>query len=358
MPYGRKYLTILTGLLLILALAVPAYATTLSEVLEGVKNVRKPSTLTSISFLGSMTLDLSPDAPGLLPEGASLIAAWKSPDEWFSTYELTGELASGASGLGLGHPAVDHVALSRPDILDLLLIDWDVQYQGTAMWEGEPAWALVFETKDRTLDIPAFTLYVRKDDFYPLRTKVEFPDGSVGITDFTWVVVDSVTVPATFLTVFDPPVGPLNGYSTTYFNHEINPDLSGIDFPREQGSLLSSNDPDVEDGPAVFEELYHGFADNPIETPITDSSGTWTSLSFTFSLYVEERALVGILNDNIPEIRDLAIGIVSGWDWSGDDGLGTPGGKYECGNEIRDAINEFLQTTSITDFYFLDFEPS
>ncbi len=352
----RIYKILLATVLITVTSSGAVHATTLSEVLEGVLDSRKPATLTSLTFLGDMTLALEADAVGLLPEEAQLLVAWRSPDDWFATYELSGELATGSPGAGAGHPAVDQVFLSRPDFMEILLVEWNAQYQGTAMWDGEPAWSLLFVTKDRTLNIPGFTMYIRKDDFYPLRTEVEFSDASMGITDLTWIDAEGVAVPATFITVFNPAIGPLAGYETTWFNHEINPDLSGMEFPRQEGSLLTSNDPTIDEGPAVFEELYHGFADDPIVAPLNDSSGTYSELSFTFSLYVEDSALIGILNDRRDEIRNLATDLISHWDWSGDNGLSTPGGKFDCGREIRDAIGELLSTDSITDFYFLDFE--
>lgn len=349
--------SLITVLICFLLIPYPTGATTLSEVLVGIYNARNPASLTSLSFLGDMRLDLDDERGAMLPSQISLLAAWRSPDEWYSTYEISGEIATGMRGLGYSHPAVDQVILSRPDFLDVLDKVWTVQYQGTAMWDGEPAWKILFNTRDITLDTPPFTLYVRKDDFVPLRTKVEFSDGTTAITDLYWIVTDDVLLPTKFTTTFTPPIGPLAGYETTWFNHEINPDLSDIDFPREEGSLLSSNDPDLDEGPAVFEELYHGFADDPIIAPINDSSGTYDRISFTFSLYVEDASIPGQLDLRQVAIRNLAIDIISDWEWSGDNGLSMPGGKYECGKEIVGAIGELLRTDAITDFYFLDWEP-
>lgn len=343
-------------LIIFFMVATPVYATTLSEVLNGIKSARAPESLTSLSFLGDMRLSLEGEG-GLLPSQSSLLAAWQSPDQWYSTYELSGEIASGMRGIGPGHPAVDQMILSRPDFLDVLDTVWVAQYQGSAMWDGDPAWQILFSTRDITLDTPPFTLYVRKDDFVPLRASVVFEDGSTAITDMTWIVEEDILLPAKFTTTFEPPVGPLAGYETTWFNHEINPDLSEIDFPHVEGTLLSSNDPDLDEGPAVFEELYHGFADDPIYAPLTDSSGTYNRIEFTFSLYVEDQSIPDMLDSRQSEIRELTIEIISSWDWSGDNGLSTPGGKYDCGKEIEQAIGEFIGTDAITDFYFLDFEP-
>ncbi|MCX6647261.1 MAG: hypothetical protein NTY09_13025 [bacterium] len=344
-------------LLIFFLSAKPASATTVSDVLAGINNARAPESLTSLSFLGDMRMSLE-SGGGLLPAQSSILAAWQSPDLWYSTYELSGEIASGMSGIGPGHPAVDQVFLSRPDFLNIIDTVWTAQYQGSATWDGDPAWQLLFTTRDITLDTPPFTLYVRKDDFVPLRASVQFQDGSTATTDMTWIVQDGILLPAKFTTTFNPPIGPLSGYETTWFNHEINPDLSNIDFPREEGTLLSGNDPDIDDGAAVFEELYHGFADDPISSPLTDSSGTYSHIEFTFSLYVEDSSIPDQLNSRQSAIRELAIQVISGWDWSGDNGLSTPGGKYECGKAIENAIGELLGTASITDFYFLDFVPS
>ncbi len=348
---------IAAGILIVLtvALAVPAGATTLSEVLSGIADARKPVGLTTLTFMGDMRLDLNTET-GLLPEQVSLFAAWRAPGDWFCSYESGGELAGSLDEAGGGHPSVNHVLLSRPDFLDVLDMVWVAQYQGTALWDGEPAWQLLFSTRDLTLDVPPFQLYVRKDDLVPLRASATFDDGTVATTDFSWIVVDEIIVPAKFTTRFEPAVGPLSGFETTYFNHEVNTDLSGVNFPREEGTLLSINEPEGE-SPPVFEELYHGFADDPIVAPINDSSGTYDRLSFTFSLYVESESVFGELNGRRQAIRTLAGEIVSEWDWSGDDGLSTPGGKYECGMEIMTAIGELLDTDAITDFYFLDFDP-
>ena len=350
-------LSVIAFTLFLALTALPSHATTLAEVVDGISAVRNPVSLTSLSFLGDVRLDIDTQSGGLLPEQVSLLAAWQDPSDWFCTYELSGALATGLRAQGGGHPALDHVLLSRPDFLDILDIAWEPQYQGSAIWDGSPAWMLLFTTRDITLDTPGFTLYVRKDDFVPLRTEVEFDDGTMAITDLTWFVIDDVVVPAKYTTTLMPSIGGLNGYETTYFNHEINPDLSGVDFPRDEGTLLTIPDTDTGDDAGSFSQLYHGFADNPIIAPIDDSSGTYDRLEFTFSLYVEDESLPHELDIRIEPIRTLAEEIVSGWEWSGDDGLSMPGGKYDCGREILTAINELLGSEAITDFYFLDFEP-
>lgn len=336
-----------------------ANATTLSEVLDGIDSVRKPSALNSLSFMGDLRLDLVEESAGLVPEQANFLAAWRSPDDWFSTWELSGALASGLDSVagGSGHIALDHLTLSRPDFVDVLTITWDVEYQGTALWDGEPAWQLICRPKDIQSTLPDFNLVVRKDDFVPLRTGVDFIDGSSATTDLEWITIDNVLVPAKFTTSFGRSIGPLKGFATTFFNHEINPDLSGIDFPGTSGTLITQPNDAIDEGPSVYDELYHGFADDPITASIEDSSGTYTSLEFTFSLYVEDLDMINELNNRKSAITDLAIQIVSGWDWSGDDGLSTPSGKWDCGREIMRSINELLITEAITDFYFLDFEP-
>ncbi len=336
-----------------------ANATTLSEVLDGIDSVRKPSALTSLSVMGDLRLDLVEESTGLVPEQANFLAAWRSPDDWFSTWELSGALASGLDSVAgdSGHIALDHLTLSRPDFVDVLIFTWDVEYQGTALWDGEPAWQLICRPKDIQFAMPDFTMIVRKDDFVPLRTGVVFLDGTTATTDLEWITIDNVLVPAKFTTSFNRSIGPMKGFATTFFNHEINPDLSGIDFPGTGGTFLTQNDSSIDVGPSVYDELYHGFADDPITTSIEDSSGTYTSLEFTFSLYVEDPDMINELNNRKGAITDLTIQIVSGWDWSGDEGLSTPSGKWDCAREIMRSINELLITESITDFYFLDFEP-
>ncbi len=332
-------------------------ATTLSEVLEGILDARKPASLSALSFTGDLAIDLTDEAGGFIPREADLLAAWRAPDEWICSFELSGDRSVGMEGLGAAHPAVDHVLLSRPDFIDVLDIDWTVEYQGTAMWDGDPAWKLFFRPTDLNSPEPGFNLYVRKDDFQPLRTEVTFSDGTTGITDLTWVTVSDVLVPSNFRTVLNPPIEPLSGFTTTYCNHEINPDLSDFQFTRQEGSLSASNDPEIIDGPAIFEELYHGFENDPIIAPLNDSSGTYDRLKFTFTLYVEDRDVFWELDDEWEAVRNVAIEVISGWEWSGDNGIGSIGGKYECGRNIRDAIGAFLSTDAITDFYFIMFEP-
>jgi hypothetical protein len=354
-----KPIGMIASALVFLALAGAAVATTLNDVLVGIDSVKKPADLTSISFMGDLRVNLDEDTAPIVPRQANFLAAWKAPDEWFCTWELSGELATGLNSVGAsgGHPAVDHVLLSRPDLMGILTFSWNAEYQGSAVWDGEPAWQLRFSPIDRTVDLPSFNMIIRKDDFVPLRTTVQFEDGPTATTDLTWTEIEGVLVPSKFTTRFNPAVGPLSGFETTFFNHDINPDLSGIEFPSEEGALLTGNDADIDEGPPVFEELYHGFADDPIVAPIEDSSGTYEKLSFTFSLYVEDPDVVDELDSRHGEIVDLAIDVLADWDWSGDDGLSTPSGKWDCGREIMDAINELFGTESITDFYFLDFEP-
>jgi len=335
-------------------------ATTLSDVLQGISDARKPATLTSLTFQGDLSLNLDAEtsgAAGLLPLQTPLTAAWRAPDDWLCTFELSGELATGAEGMGAGHPAVNHVLHSRPDFLDLLETEWTTVYQGSAVWEGDPAWQILFRPIDLDSPNPEFILYVSKDDHQPLRATADFPDGTAAVTDLTWVTIDGVLVPSDFTTVFTPPIGPLAGYRTAYYNHEVNPDLSGMQFPRQEGTIPIEDEAGSDEGPAVFEELYHGFADEPITAPISDSSGKYDRLEFTFSLYIEDPAVARQLNSLKDAVRDLAIETVSGREWSGDDGLGSIGGKYECGKAILRAIGEFLGTDAITDFYFIDFEP-
>jgi hypothetical protein len=351
----------ITRTILILALAlVPssrALATTLSEVLDGIDALRRPPSLDSLSFTGEVVIDLEDSSSGLLPENATFQGAWRTPDEWFCVWELSGETAEAVENVNWGHPALDHVLLSRPDFLQSLYREWTAQYQGTALWSGDPAWQLVFRPTDLANRMPGFNLIVRKDDFVPVRASVTFPDGAIATTDLEWVNLEGVLLPSRFTTRLDQPLGPLRGFETTFFNHEINPDLSGIEFPRREGTLNTSEDVDAEEGPPVFEELYHGFADDPIVAPINDSSGTYTSIEFTFSLYVEDREIFSELDRRKDEISKLAIDVVSGREWTGKGGLSDPAGKYECGEAIRKAICELLETEAVTDFYFLEFEP-
>jgi hypothetical protein len=288
----------------------------------------------------------------------TLKAAWRAPDEWMVEY-ATGGIPSPASESmpDSGHPAFDHVLLSRPDFIDILRQSWTFEYQGTALWDGEPAWQLLVRPTDLTLDTPQFNILVRKDDFTPLRTVVDLGNGGMALTDLTWLTIDNVALPAKFTTRFEPPVGPLTSFETTFFNHEINPDLSGVTFPRQGGSLTISDEDIADGGSGIIEELYHGFADDPVIAPISDSTGAYDRLSFTFSLYVEDPALVDRLNENREEIRSLAVDVVAGREWSGAGGLSSLDGKWQCGEDIRGKINEFLGTDRITDFYFLDFTP-
>jgi flagellar basal body-associated protein FliL len=345
-----------------LLFAFPAQATTLSDVLDGISSIRKPDILKTLSFKGDMRLDLSNDSASILPSEASVSTAWMAPDKWKVEWEIGGQPSTDMSGMTditggkSAHPAVDHVLWCRPDCLDVLYRSWTVEYQGTAFWEGDPAWQLLVRPTDLTSDTPPFNMYVRKDDYYPLRVSVEFPDGTKAVTDLTWLTVDGVVVPARFTTQFTPRVGPLRGFETTFYNHQINPDLSNVDFTRQEISMTSGGD-ESDDTQPIFEELYHGFDDLQIVTDIVDSTGTYDRLSFTFSLYVEDPAVKDLLNKKQDAIRSLAAQVMSGREWSGDAGLSRPGPKYQAGRDIQKAINDFLGTDKITDFYFLDFKP-
>ena len=199
---------------------------------------------------------------------------------------FSSDLSDLGGDLGGGYPAVDHMFWARPDCMDVLYKKWTVEYQGSAFWDGDPAWQLLVRPTDLTVQTPPFNLYVRKDDFFPLRTTVDFPDGTKAVTDMTWLTVSGVVVPAKFTTKFSPAIGPLSGIETTFYNHQINPDLSNVDFSRQAGSV--SDDNGSEDVQPVFEELYHGFDDDPIIVKIADSSGAYDRLSLTFTLYVED----------------------------------------------------------------------
>ena len=336
---------------------MPAGAATLSDVLAGIDSVRRPNTLTAMTFAADLQLNLVAVEGGILPEEASCQAAWRAPGDWMVAWQTGTESLGPMGDMSGAHPAVDHLLIGRPDFLGILYRTWTIEYQGSAFWEGEPAWQLLVRPTDLTVETPSFNLYVRKDDFVVLRASVEFPDGTRAITDLTWVTIDNVSAPARFTTVFTPALGPLAGFETTFHNHQINPDLSGVDFPGEEGTIVPSNETGAEEGPPIFQELYHGFADEPVVANISDSSGTYDRVRFTFSLYVEDSTLVPQLNHNHDRIRDLAAQVVSGREWSGEAGLGSPGGKFQCGEDIRTAINDFLGTDKITDFYFLDFTP-
>jgi len=334
------------------------HASTLSEILTAMGDARRPESLNTLSFSGEQALDLSDNSSGFLPEGAELIAAWQSPDDWVCSYELSDQVYSGSGG-NRAHPAVDHILFARPDYMEILNKTWTVQYQGSASWEGEPAYSLLFRPTDLTLSTPGFTMYVSKDTMIPLRTEVVFSDGTTGVTEYSWVVVDGVYVPAEFDSRLNPAVGPLNGYTTSFFNHQVNGDVSNFDFPGVEGIITSDiGDDDVDDdAPALFDELYHGFEDTPLTAEISDSDGNYDRLKFTFTLYVGDRDIFWKLDDVQDEVGGVAVDVISNWDWSGENGLGTMSGKYECGKEIMAAINDFLETDAITDFYFITFSP-
>jgi len=340
-------------------LTVPhtAKASTLSEILTAMKDARGPENLQSVYFNGRQDLDLVENASGFLPEDTELFIAWQAPDNWLCTYDVDGEIYSGNLGFN-AHPAVDHVFFARPDFIDFLDLEWTVQYQGSANWEGEPAYSLLFRPTDLTLSTPPFTIYISKDTMMPMRTEVVFSDGTTGVTDFSWVVVDEIYVPVSFESRFSSPIGPLNGYTTAYFNHSVNSDVTHLSFPRLEGTVSAGAAAETtDDSPALFDELYHGFEDDPIIVDIADSEGNYDQIEFTFTLYVDDGDVFWRLDDVEDEIRDVATSVISTWDWSGAEGLGSISGKYECGREIRDAINVYLETSAVTDFYFITFEP-
>jgi len=187
-------------------------------------------------------------------------------------------------------------------------------------------------------------------------TKVKLGEDVEASTMMDWMKVDGVVVPARFVTYFTPAAGPLGGFETTFYNHKVNGDLSGIELSRFEGSVSASVE-EEEEGEALFEGLYHGFADEAIIAPIVDSSGTYERIKFTFSLYVEDPAIVRELDRRHEEIREFVKSKMAGREWSGEEGLCTAKGKWRCGEEIRKALNEYLGTESVTDFYFLEFVP-
>jgi flagellar basal body-associated protein FliL len=345
--------------LIILVAALPASAMTLNDVLAGIGSIRKPATLTSISFMADMTLDVSSvnnTDNTLAGSTSTFLAQWRSPDSWKLTFQSGDQPVGMLNPEMVEHPVASHTLFARPDFIDILSKSWTFEYQGSALWDGSPAWQLLVKPSDINSKVTPFYLYVRKDDFVPLRAEMTTPEGIEIVTDMTWMTIDSVTVPSKFSTVFSPPLGPLEGVVTTFYNHQINPDLSAVVFPREE-VVIPIEDSEPDDEPAVFEELYHGFADDPLVSSITDSSGTYDRISYTFSLYVEDRVLMKQLNKRHKEILDLVVQAMSGHEWSGEKGLSTPDGKYQAGKDILAAIGKILSTDKITDFYFLTFKP-
>ncbi|MFH1676343.1 MAG: hypothetical protein ABIC40_04885, partial [bacterium] len=243
------------------------------------------------------------------------------------------------------------------DFIDYLQRDWTIQYQGTALWDGDPAWQLILNPKDSESEFPGFTLFVRKSDFAPLRSEVQLDEGSKVTTDFDWIQVDGIHVPEEFISRFEPHFGSIIDIRTVFSDQKINPDLSDYDFNREAVKVYVEDD-ELSGGEAtVYEELYHGFAQEPIIAPIHDSSGTYDRIRFTFSLYVEDKAIVGELNRRHDDVIDRVIEVISTWEWTGTDGLENPGAKYRCGKELLKSIDSLLGTEAITDFYFLEFSP-
>jgi hypothetical protein len=328
----------------------------LSEILLGIGNERHPLTLQTISYDGEVSIDQASDQNGLVPMQFSFKVAWKSPDLAKVTWvfdESTSDIDVPSEGFG--HPALDHMLLARPDFIELLDFDWTITYQGSALWDGEPAWQLLLNPTDFTSMWESFTLIVRKDDYVPLRTVVKFSDDTEAVTDLDWLVIQNVVVPSKFSTTITPAINGFSGFETTFFNHQINPDLTGVNFQRTEGSFTGEipHDDDY-DGPAVFEELFHGFADDIIVAPVHDPDGEYTELKFTFSLFVEDQAIFDELNQNMAEIRGVAISVVSDWDWNSDGALDDVTTKWDIGRSIMNAIDGYLGTDKITDFYFLE----
>jgi flagellar basal body-associated protein FliL len=348
------------NMLLSMFAATSTSAMSLSDVLAGIDSVKRPSTMKSISFEGDMVVDVSGSLgtdKGLIPEKESLSIQWRAPNDWLCIYQSGGETGQRESPDINESPVTSHELLARPDLLDILYRKWTIEYQGSALWDGAPAWQLLVRPTDLKSETPPFNLYVRKDDFMPLRVAMTTPDGTEIETDMTWVNIDGVAAPSKFTTRFAPALGPLKGFETTFYNHRINPDLSDVVFPREEARVVVQESDTTDDVPPVFEELYHGFADKPIVVKIADSSGTYDRLSFTFSLYVEDRDLMKVLEKRDNEIRELVANVMAGREWSGNSGLSNAGVKYQAGKDITAAINQLLLTDKITDFYFDMFKP-
>ena len=333
-----------------------ASATTLSEIIEGIGSFRIPRNLDSLTFKGEINIEFEENS-GNETVIQFFEAAWLSPDKWDAVYLVSGQRTEQRAGTEEIHPATDHILFSQPDFIDYLQRDWKIQYQGTALWDGEPSWQLLLNPKDAESEFPAFTLYVRKDDCAPLRSVVKLAEDSTVTTDFNWMQIDGVNVPGEFISRLDPHFGSCVDIKTEFSDQVINPDLSGYDFGRGTVNVYVEEKDLSGEEPAVYEELYHGFAQEPIIAPIHDASGTYDRVEFTFSLYVEDEAIAGELDRRHDAVTDRVIEVMSTREWTGDHGLGNPGGKYECGKELLKAIDGLLGTDKITDFYFLEFSP-
>jgi len=317
-----------------------AHATTLSDVLSGIGDVRSPVNLTSLEYDGSITFYQAAGQGGSMPLALDLSAVWSSPDDFLVNFDVPLNYGGAMSGGDMGgHPAVDHVLMSRPDMMSAIDKDWTISYTGTAIWDGDPAWALLVSPADFTSQLPEFDLLVRKDDFVPVRSIVEFADGTRAITDFEWLTIDGFLLPIKFTTTFAPA---------------FNPDVSGVKF-HEESSIIHYDDVD-DDGPAVFEELYHGFADDPITADVNDPSGTYKTVTFTFSLYVEDEDVVSALDRRKSDVISTVKSVVETWDWANDGALDEGSTKWDVGRRMMKKIGELLGTDQVTDFYFLTYE--
>ena len=82
--------------LVIILISVPLNATTLLDIKNGIDDQKCPDSLTSIIFMGTMMINTTENAIGLIPQESAFVAAWKSPDAWYSTWELSGEVIGGS----------------------------------------------------------------------------------------------------------------------------------------------------------------------------------------------------------------------------------------------------------------------
>lgn len=358
MKTGRHLFLLFTWALIFFGGAPPVLAVTLNDVLDGMNMVRRPDALAALSYDGEMRIMKTAGTEDSRFSKFDFKAKWMAPDKWRCKWNS--EIRDTSEGdladpYGQSHPAVDHVLLSRPDFMDCIRKSWSVEYSGSAYWDNEPAWQLIARPRDIADRTPEFRLFVRKNDFCLLRTAVDLPDGTSATTDFEWMVVDAIRLAAKFKTRFEPPLGPVTGFETTFFNYQINPDLTDKDFPRVEMIDTIDQVHSESNRPDSFEGLYHGFEGEPVTAYIHDASGIYDRLNFTFALKMVNRAAFKLLEDRKKEIRNVAADAVSEFSRNCEEGLETMKGKWECGRAVRDAINLLLGQEVVSDFYFLDY---
>ncbi|MFH1676824.1 MAG: hypothetical protein ABIC40_07335, partial [bacterium] len=82
------------------------FATTISEIIEGIGSFRSPADLNSLTFKGEIKIEFEENS-GNETMNIPLDCAWRSPNDWDATYVANGEKSKWPKGTEDVHPVVD-----------------------------------------------------------------------------------------------------------------------------------------------------------------------------------------------------------------------------------------------------------